>query len=134
LLGNFYNSNKGYAKVVYAFGNKVILQLDGYVEALSFPQPFYNNPGAPPRAVNGADGNPTGDFTNIRVGGILFGEYRFTSAFAINATVDYAQMISDVALDAGGAPLAGAPANTPSALFDLSWRRVQALLGVRYFF
>jgi len=136
LLGNFYTSNKGYGKVVYAFGNKVVLQLDAYFEALSFPQPFFNSgAGGVPRAVNGADGNPTGDFTNFRVGGVLFGEYRFTSAFAANATIDYAQMISDVALDAGGAPLPGpGGAAAPATLFDLSWRRVQALVGVRYFF
>ena len=133
LLSNYYTSNKGYAKVVYAFGNKVVFQLDGYFEALSYPQPFYTVPGGAPRAVNGADGNPTGDFTNFRVGGVLFGEYRFTSAFAANVTFDYSQMISDVSLDAGGVPLAGGPANTGN-LFDLNWRRVQALAGVRYFF
>ena len=129
LLGNFYTSNKGYAKVVYAFGNKVVISLNGYFEALSYPQPFYNS-AAGPVAVNGANGAPTGDFTNFRVGGQLFGEYRFFPSFAVNATLDYAQMLSDVAIEAGGAAAPGGP----TQLFDLSWRRVQALLGVRYFF
>ena len=132
LLGNYYDSNKGYAKLVYFFGGKVLLQADGYVEGLSYPQPFYNGLGGAPVAVNGADGNPTGSFTNLHVGGKLFGEYRFTDAFAVNATLDYSQTISDVALEAAPAA-AGAPAGS-SGLFDLNWRRFQAFLGARVFF
>ena len=79
-------------------------------------------------AVNGANGAPTGDFTNIRAGGTLFGEYRFSSVFALNATIDYAQMISDTKLEAGAGVAGG-----PTQLFDLSWRRVQALVGARLF-
>ncbi len=129
LLSNYYTSNKGYAKIVYMFGNKVLLSLNGYAEALSYPQPFFNGPTGPV-AVNGANGAPTGDFTNYRVGGALFLEYKLTSALAINATFDYAQMISDVALDQGGAVVPGGQRQ----LYDLSWRRFQALLGARYFF
>ena len=109
LLGNYYDSNKGYAKVVYFFGGKALLQLDGYVEALGYPQPFYNT-AAGPVAVNGANGAPTGDFTNFRVGGTFFGEYRFSDIFGLNATVDYAQMISDTQLEAGPAAAPAAPA------------------------
>ena len=126
LLGNYYDSNKGYAKVVYFFGGKMLLQLDGYVEGLTYPQPFYNT-AAGEVAVNGANGAPTGGFTNIRVGGTFFAEYRFTDAFGLNTTVDYAQTISDVALEAGTGP-GGA-----SGLFDLNWRRFQAFLGARLF-
>jgi hypothetical protein len=129
LLSNYYTSNKGYAKLVYMFGNKVTLSLSGYGEGLSYEQPYFNSP-AGPVAVNGANGQPTGDFTNYRVGGTLFLEYRVATALGLNATFDYAQMISDVALDAGAAGIAGAP----SQLYDLSWRRFQAFAGVRYFF
>lgn len=136
LLGNFYTSNKGYLKLVYFFGGKALFQLDGYAEALSYPQPFYNNPATGGiEAVRGANGAATGDFTNIRVGGTFFGEYRFSSIFGLNATVDYAQMISDVQLQTGpGAPAPG-PGGAPGAaqLYDLSWRRVQLLLGARLF-
>jgi hypothetical protein len=128
LLGNYYDSNKGYAKVVYFFGGKTLVQLDGYVEALGFPQPYYTS-AAGPIAVNGANGAPTGSFTNIRVGGTLFGEYRFSDSFGVNATVDYAQMISDTQLEAGGGVAGG-----PTQLFDLNWRRVQAFLGARWFY
>ncbi len=126
LLGNFFTSNKGYAKLNYLFGNNVLFTLDGYVEALSYAQP-YNNTAAGPTPVNGANGAPTGDFTNYRVGGIAFLEYPITPAFGVNATADYAQMISDVAIEAGGT------AANP-LLYDLSWRRFQAFLGARYFF
>jgi hypothetical protein len=129
LLSNYYTSNKGYAKVVYMFGNSVLMSLDGYGEGLSYSQPFYNS-AAGPVAVNGANGAPTGDFTNYRIGGTLFFEYRFSQSFGVNATFDYAQMISDVSLDAG----AGTTPGGPSQLYDLSWRRFQAFAGVRYFF
>jgi hypothetical protein len=129
LLGNFYSSNKGYAKVVYFFSGKMLLQLDGYVEGLSYPQPFYNS-ATGPVAVNGGNGQPTGDFTNVRLGGTLFGEYRFSDSVAMNATVDYAQTISDTQLEAG----ASAPGGGATQLFDLNWRRVQAYLGARWFF
>ena len=132
LLGNYYDSNKGYAKLVYFFGGKVLLQVDGYVEGLTYPQPFFNGAGGAPTPVNGADGNPTGSFTNIHLGGKLFGEYRFTDAFAVNATLDYSQTISDVAIEAAPAP-GGSPAGT-SALYDLNWRRFQAFIGARVFF
>lgn len=128
LLGNYYSSNKGYAKVVYFFGGKVLLQLDGYLNALGYPQPFYNS-GAGPVAVNGANGAPTGEFTNFHVGGTFFGEYRFTDAFAVNATLDYSQTISNTSIEAGPGVGGGA-----TQLFDLNWRRFQALLGARYFF
>lgn len=129
LLGNFYNSDKGYLKLVYFFGGKALFQLDGYVEALGFPQPFYNTAAGTQVAVNGANGAPTGDFTNIRAGGTFFGEYRFSNVFALNATVDYVQMISDTQLEAGPPAAGAAPGSTQ--LWDLSWRRVQALLGAR---
>lgn len=134
LLSNYYTSNKGYAKVVYMFGNKVLMSLDGYGEAQSFPQPYYNRAGGPPVAAKGANGQATGDFTNYRIGALLFLEYKLSSAFGINATFDYSQTISDVALDAGGGAAGAAGAPAAPQLYDLSWSRFQALLGARYFF
>ncbi|MBS2015860.1 MAG: hypothetical protein JST00_23430 [Deltaproteobacteria bacterium] len=123
LLGNYYDSNKGYLRLVYNFGGRAIIQLDGFFEALGFPQPFYTTGGAP-QAVNGLNGQPTGDFTNFRAGGIFFTEYRFTDVFGVNASVDYTQMISDTALAAGGGG---------NQFFDLNWRRIQAFAGARLF-
>ena len=133
LLANYYTSNKGYAKIVYQFGNKVLLSLDSYVEGLSYPQPFLSAGGVPV-PVTGANGAPTGDFTNYRVGGVLFLEYKVLPALGLNATFDYAQMISDVALNEGGAAPATPGMPAQPQLYDLSWRRFQAFVGARYFF
>jgi hypothetical protein len=129
LLGNYYDSNKGYAKVVYFFSGKMLMQLDAYFEALGYPQPFFNVPGGAPVAVKGANGEATGAFTNLHAGGTLFGEYRFSDSFGLNATVDYAQTVSDTQLEA-----APGPPGAPTQLFDLNWRRVQALIGARWFY
>jgi len=122
LLGNFYDSHKGYLRLVYFFGGKVLAQLDGDVEALGFPPVFLNN-------------NPTAvvdEFTNIRVGGKLFAEYRFSDSFGINTTLDYHQMISDTQIPAGGTP--ATPGTPPAAgAFDLNWQRFQAFVGARWF-
>lgn len=124
LLGNFYESNKGYARVVYFFGGRVLLQTDGYFEAQAYPEIFYNIGGGTPVSTG------VGPFTNYRVGGILFGEYRFSDTFGLNATFDYAQTISDTQIPAGNP---GAPGTAGPGLFDLNWRRFQAFLGARWF-
>lgn len=127
LLGNYYTSNKGYVKLVYFFGGRVMMQADGYFDAQSYPQPYYNT-AAGPVVVNGLNGAPTGDFTNFIVGGNLFGEYRFTDSLGVNLTFNYAQNLSDVAIEAGGVSGTGQP-----LYYDMAWRRMQALLGVRWF-
>lgn len=132
LLGNFYDSNKGYLRAVYFFSGKALMQFDAYFEALGYPQPFYNS-GAGPVAVNGANGAPTGDFTNYRVGGTAFGEYRFSDSFGLNATIDYAQMISDTQLATEATPAGTAPP-PGGGVFDLNWRRIQAFIGARWFY
>jgi hypothetical protein len=130
LLGNYYDSNKGYAKLVYFFAGKVLLSLEGYFEALGYPQPFYNVPGGAPIAVKGPNGGPVGSFTNYHIGSTLFGEYRFTDSFGVNLTFNYDQTISDTQIDAGGGGVAGV---APTQLYDLNWRRVQAFIGARWF-
>lgn len=122
LLANYYNSNKVYGKLEYWFGGTTVLRLEGYGEQLNYPPAFMNaGPAAAPAQVTGA-------FTNYRVGGGLFAEYRLTSSFGINTTVEYVQQLSDTQLPVGtsatGAPL----------VYDLKYRRLQAFLGARYFF
>jgi len=119
LLGNFYNYNRLYARLEYWFGGRVLVNLTGYGEQLNYPPAFSTLTTA----------LVPNEFTNYRVGGALFAEYRFTQAFAINTTLDYSQQISDTQL----------PASTPAGftqtgVFDLNYRRFQAFLGVRYFY
>jgi hypothetical protein len=123
LLANFYTSDKGYARVEYAFGNSVVMRLDGYAEKLDYP-PVFINParGAPPARV-------TNDFSNLRVGGALFAEYRITPAFGLNASFDYTQQFSDTQIP----EYVSTPGVTPR-VYDLNYQRIQAFGGVRYFF
>lgn len=131
LLGNFYTSDRGYAKIEYWFGGKAVLDLDGYVERQGYPQP-YINAGGTIRPATGANGQPIGDFTNIRAGVGFFGEYRLTDSFGINTTVNYDQTFSDTQIEAGA--LGGGPGGgAVNAVYDLNWRRFQAFLGARWF-
>lgn len=129
LLGNFYSVDKLYARVVYAFGGKALIQLDGYGERQGYPQPFLNARGTIIPATIPGTNTPTGDFVNWRVGGTLFGEYRLTDSFALNATFDYAQTVSDTAVTTDPTPAAPGTLNG----FHLSWNRFQALGGLRWF-
>ena len=125
LLGNFYNTNRVYGRLEYWFGGKTLVRLDAYGEQLNYPPVFLNAGGVPAQA--------TGEFSNFRVGGGLFAEYRFTSSFGINTTIDYIQQISDTQIPVG--VVAGAPGAPPvGGVFDLNYRRIQAFAGARYFF
>jgi hypothetical protein len=124
-LGDFYGSDRGYAKIAYFFGPKVVLSLEGGVGAIEYPRIFFNDP-----ARTQVPGTP---FTDIRVDGTLFGEYRILDTVGINATFKYAQNISNTALPQA-AVTGGGPGPAPVAtLYDMSWRRFQAFLGVRWF-
>jgi hypothetical protein len=120
LLANFYNSNKVYGRLEYWFGGKTVIRLDAFGEQLNYPPVFLNAAGTPTVA--------TGEFTNYRVGGGIFAEYRFTSRFGVNTTIDYVQQLSETQI-----PTAGGAVGAPN-VFDLNYRRFQAFLGARYFF
>lgn len=123
LLANYYNTNKIYGRLEYWFGGRVVLRFDAFGDLLEYPPAFYNaGAGVPPVQV-------TGDFTNIRVGGGFFAEYRFTSSFGINTTIDYVQQFSDTQLPSGVVP-----GTTTPGVYDLNYRRFQAFLGARYFY
>lgn len=123
LLGNFYTVNKGYAGVEYWFGGKAVANLTGYVEGQNYPPVFTTAAGGAPAAA------VTTDFTNIRTGGTLFGEYRLSDTFGLNTTIDYTQTFSDTQLPASGTAAGGAPGQ----VYDLNWRRFQAFIGARWF-
>jgi hypothetical protein len=124
LLGNFYVDNKLYATIEYWFGGRLLTRLEGYGEILQYPPVFLNNGvGLPPTQV-------TGDFTNQRVGASFFAEYRFSSTFGLNTTIDYIQQFSSTQIPAGQVP--GNP--TAQGVYDLNYRRFQAFLGARYFY
>jgi hypothetical protein len=124
LLGNFYNTNRIYTRLEYWFGGKMVMRLDAFGEQLNYPPVFLNVGGTPTLATGSAGAK----FTNYRVGGGFFAEYRFTPSFGLNTTIDYVQQMSDTQIPAG--PI---PGSTLAGVYDLNYRRFQAFLGVRYF-
>lgn len=117
-LGNFYESDRLYAKFEYWFGNRAVMNLGVYGERQAYPDVFQNTATGTP-----APGTVTGAFDNYRVGGDIFAEYRIVPTVGINTTIAYQQTMSDTQLPAGG-----------NFVWDLNWRRVQAFLGARWFF
>jgi hypothetical protein len=113
-LSSFYSSDRGYARLAYFIGGRALVSLEGGVAALSYPDVFQVQ-GTTPTLVKT-------EFTDVRANSTLFGEYRFTDAFGVNATIEYAQNFSGSRI----------PQGQPT-FFDMNWQRIQAFLGVRYF-
>lgn len=116
-IGNFYQSDRGYASLGYFLNRRIYATLGAGVARLSYPESFFET------------GQKRNDpFVNTMVDASAFFEYRFFGTFGVNASVMYTQMLSDELLP--NTPLAN-PANAGD--FDnLRWQRIQALLGVRY--
>jgi hypothetical protein len=118
-LSDFYTSDRGYARVSYFFAGRALISLDGGVGAVEYPTVYPNPPGGAP---------PHAPFTDVRADGTLFGEYRFSDSVGVNATFNYAQNFSNTQLQQPG----NAPNGQPF-VYDMSWKRFQAFLGVRWF-
>ena len=99
-LGNFYQSDRGYVGVSYLLGGVFVTSLNAGLANLRFP------------ASSVAPG-----FSEQRFDATLFGEYRLSNTFGLNATVNYDQNIT-------GAVIQGD---------HLDFSRWQAFLGARYF-
>lgn len=116
LLGNYYGSDRGYAKASFFFASRVLVSLEGGVGAVEYPALFFTNG----TARNNA-------FTDTRADATLFGEYRVSDSFGINLTGRYGQNFSSTQLRLS--PTAAAGPN----LYDMSWQRLEAFLGARWF-
>ncbi len=68
-------------------------------------------------------------FNNLRADATLFGEYRFTDTFGLNATLRYTTNVGNQLLTVTE-PTTAAP---NPALYALQWQRFEAYLGVRWF-
>jgi hypothetical protein len=114
LLGNYYGLDRGYAKASFFFAGRVLVSLEGGVGAIEYPTIFDN-----------AGAQRAKPFTDIRADATLYGEYRLTDSFALNATGRYVQNFSNTQL----------PVATTSGpnLYDMSWQRIEAYAGVRWF-
>ncbi len=121
-LGNYYGIDRGYLKFSYFFAGRALVTLEGGVGEVEYPNILW---GSNIAGVTAGTLRQSA-FNDTRVDGTLFGEYRFTDAFAINATLRYTSNFSNVSL----ATIPNGPQDTR---FDMQWSRVEAFLGLRYF-
>jgi hypothetical protein len=124
-LGGFYGSDRGYLRFNYFFAGRALVTLEGGAGAVEYPKMYWL-----------ATGDARHDaFTDTRIDATLFGEYRFTDSFGLNATFRYTGNISDASVpttDLGSTP--GGQHNAPAAIsYDMAWNRFEAFLGVRWF-
>jgi hypothetical protein len=112
-LGDFYQSDRGYLQLSYLLGGVFVASLNAGVANLSFPK-NQQTPNA---------------FSEQRIDGTLFGEYRVSDTVGINATVNYIDNITSEKLDLVNA--AGMP--DPSRQDDLAFQEFQVFLGARWF-
>ena len=131
MLGNFYTSDRLYTRLEYWFGGRVVVNAELGGERLDYPHVFIAGANGAPVAVTapgGAAANVS-PFTNYRLTGHLFAEYRLSDNFGINTTIDYVRQFSDTTLPAGALP------NTPiPGVYDQNYGRLQAFVGFRYFY
>jgi hypothetical protein len=117
-IGDFYGTDRGYAKVSYFFAGRMLVSLEGGVGAIEYPSIYFNS---------GAKASDP--FTDIRADATLFAEYRVLQSVGINTTLRYTENFSSTQL-----PVAEKPALGQENLrYDMSWRRFEAYLGVRWF-
>jgi hypothetical protein len=117
-LGSFYTQDRGYLKFYYLFAGRATLTLEGGVAAIEYPNLFWSD---------GTERAPS--FNNLRADATLFGEYRFTDTFGLNATLRYTTNVGNQLLTVTE-PTTAAP---NPALYALQWQRFEAYLGVRWF-
>jgi hypothetical protein len=109
-LGDYYVINRGYANLSYFLGGRFTLSLAGGVSAISYPN-VYDRATNPRQLLQGGEA-----FTTIWVDGSLFGEYRLSNSFGLNATVGYSSAGAHLIIND-----------------QLKWNRFAAFLGVRWF-
>lgn len=121
-LGNFYQRDRGYVGVSYLLGGVFVTSLTAGISNLAFPDSFY---------PAGTDNCPaTGAclqheaFSEQRVDASLFGEYRFSNTFGLNATVNYDRNFTGVKVKSNPADPDGDA---------LAYSRWQAFIGARWF-
>jgi hypothetical protein len=119
-LGNFYGNDRGYLRFAYNFASRALVTLEGGVGAIEYPKMYWD-----PRSI--PVGTPLlrhAAFTDLRADATLFGEYRFTDTFGLNATLRYTANFSNTN-DMLVQPNLG--------YFDMAWNRFEAFLGARWF-
>jgi hypothetical protein len=115
-LGSYYTQDRGYLKFYYLFAGRAVVTLEGGVAAIEYPTLIWDSTADPVRHSA---------FTDVRADATLFGEYRFTDTFGINATVRYTANFSNTEIPVALPPTTG--------VYDMGWKRFEAYLGLRWF-
>jgi hypothetical protein len=123
-LGNYYGSDRGYLRFDYFFGGRALVSLAGGLGAVEYPKMYWLDPMNLGKLRSNS-------FTDLRADATLFGEYRLTDAFGINATLRYTANFSSNAVPDN--PTVAAGNCTGVGCYDMSWTRFEGFLGVRYF-
>jgi hypothetical protein len=105
-LGAFYIRDRGYVNLDYFVGGFLMTSLQGGISHVSFPS---------------IPGGPAG-FSQNRFDARLYGEYRTSDVFAVNATISYDQVL-----------MPDGTVNVGDRQEDLEFARFQAYLGARLF-
>ncbi|HMI87066.1 MAG TPA: outer membrane beta-barrel protein, partial [Polyangiaceae bacterium] len=105
-LGDFAARDRFYLTLSHLFSGRFLLVLDGSYSPIRYAPVF-----------NAARAQIYPSFTAPRVDASLFGEYRLSESFGLNATLRYSANITD---------------DTPSQ-DPVGWTRYEAYLGVRWF-
>lgn len=113
-LGNFYQRDRGYLGLSYLLGGVFVTSLTAGIANLHFPESYF-----PSGAVQHSS------FSEQRVDVGVFGEYRFSNTFGLNATVNYDRNITGVEI-----PTSEDGTERPDAL---AYQRWQAFVGARWF-
>ncbi len=123
-FGNYYIRNRGYANYAQSFGGKFVLTVDAGIGLYQYG--YLSHRRGDPREgvrytspdIGGDFDASTGHFSATRIDGAVFGEYRLSDVFGLNATVRAETLISGFK----------AP---PTGTQPIDWTRVEAMLGVR---
>ncbi|HET7545359.1 MAG TPA: outer membrane beta-barrel protein [Polyangiaceae bacterium] len=114
-LGNFYQRDRGYVSLSYLLGGAFVTGVTLGFANLHFPDSYFPNGGGVQQPA----------FSEQRLDATVFGEYRFSNQFGLNATFNYDQNFTDVVVPTD-------PAHTPPGDY-LAYSRWQIFIGARYF-
>jgi hypothetical protein len=114
-LGNYVQTDGVYAKSSYFFAGMFLVSVEAGLDHLQRPPSYFSN-----------DIRQSGPFSENRVNVTGFAEYRTSDTFGINSTLRYSGNMTDQII-----PITDDPAN--DGYDDLSFDRIEAWLGVRWF-
>lgn len=113
-LGDYYQLDRGYLRFDYFLGGAVVVAVEGGLSHITYPDSFFND--ASPRF---------GSFGENRVDASIFGEYRTSDSFGLNATLRYNANLTETQIPVSTDPTQGTD--------NLKFSRYEAWLGARWF-